>query len=102
MTQPELVQLVMDGFCRTLAHWGFWMGEVARLSGFRAAAEVEAGVGDLAWNIILKRLAQVFGVRIEDGVPRRLTVSAGRSCQNGCIHASGSGRPFNPSRDAIN
>jgi hypothetical protein len=72
MTQPELVQLVMDSFRRTLVHYGFWMGEVAHQVGLRAAAEVEAEAGDLAWNIILKRLAQVLGVQIEEGVPQRL------------------------------
>jgi len=72
LSQPELVLWLMEGFRRTLIHYGCWFREVEYQLGIQRATEIEGEAGDLAWQIILKRLAPLFGFEIEDGVPRAL------------------------------
>jgi hypothetical protein len=72
LTQPELVQWLMEGFRRTLIHYGCWFREVEYQLGIQKATEVEGGAGDLAWSIILKRMAALFGFEAENGVPANL------------------------------
>ncbi|MGA3083329.1 MAG: DUF6125 family protein [Thermodesulfobacteriota bacterium] len=72
LSQPELVQWLMEGFRRTLIHYGCWFREVEYQLGIERAAEIEGEAGDQAWQIILKRLAGLFGFEIENGVPRIL------------------------------
>jgi hypothetical protein len=72
LSHEDLVRSVMDGFRRTIVHYGIWFREVEHQLGTEKAREVEAAAGDLAWSIILKRLAEVLGFAIEDGAPRVL------------------------------
>jgi len=72
LSHDELVKCVMDGFRRTVAHYGIWFREVEHQLGREQAREVEAEAGDAAWEIILKRLAEVLGFEIDNGVPRAL------------------------------
>lgn len=72
LSQPELVQWVMEGFRRTLIHYGCWFREVEYQIGIERACQVEAEAGDASWNIMVKRLASVFGFEVEDGVPATL------------------------------
>jgi hypothetical protein len=71
-SQPELIQWVMEGFRRTLIHYGSWFREVEYQLGMKAAVQVEAEAGDFFWAIMLKRLSKVLGFEIEDGVPKAL------------------------------
>jgi hypothetical protein len=72
LSQPELVQWLMEGFRRALIHYGCWFREVEYQMGIQKATEIEGEAGDLAWPIILKRLSGLFGFEIENGVPRAL------------------------------
>ncbi len=72
LSQDELVRNIMDGVRRTMAHYGIWFREVEHQLGGEKAREVEAEAGDLAWSIILKRLADVLGFEIQDGAPKAL------------------------------
>jgi len=72
LSQPELVQWLMEGFRRTLIHYGCWFREVEYQLGIEKTTEIEGEAGDLAWPIILKRLAGLFGFEIENGIPRTL------------------------------
>jgi hypothetical protein len=72
LSQPELVQWVMEGFRRTLVHYGCWLREVEYQLGMERAVQVESEAGNLAWSIILKRLSSTLGFEIEDGVPKAL------------------------------
>lgn len=69
LSQPELVQWLLEGFRRTLIHYGCWFREVEYQLGIQKAAEIEGEAGDQAWEIILKRMAGLFGFEIQDGVP---------------------------------
>jgi hypothetical protein len=72
LSQEELVRWLMDEFRRALVHYGCWFREVEYQLGIQKASEIEGQAGDLAWQIILKRLAGIFGFEIDDGVPRAL------------------------------
>ncbi len=72
LSQPELVQWLMEGFRRTLIHYGCWFREVEYQLGIEKATEIEGEAGDLAWPIILKRMAGLFGFEIQDGAPEAL------------------------------
>ena len=72
LSKEDLVQWLMEGFRRTLIHYGCWFREVEYQIGIQKATEIEGEAGDLAWQIILKRLASLFGFEVEDGVPRAL------------------------------
>lgn len=73
LSQVELVQWLMEGFRRTLVHYGCWFREVEYQIGIQKATEIEGEAGDLAWQIMLKRLSGLFGFEIDNGVPRPLT-----------------------------
>lgn len=73
LSQAELVQWLMEGFRRTLVHYGCWFREVEYQIGIQKATEIEGEAGDLAWQIMLKRLSGLFGFEIDNGVPRPLT-----------------------------
>lgn len=70
LSQEELIQWLMEGFRRTVIHYGCWFREVEYQIGVQKATEIEGEAGDAACQIILKRLAGLFGFEIEDGVPR--------------------------------
>ncbi len=72
LPRDELVRWVMEGFRRTLMHYGFWFREVQNRVGFDQAVRIEAQAGDQALGIILKRLSSILGFALEDGVPKRL------------------------------
>lgn len=72
LSQAELVPWLIEGFRRTLIHYGCWFREVEYQIGIQGATEIEGKAGDLAWQIILKRLSGLFGFEIEDGIPRSL------------------------------
>lgn len=72
LSQGELARWVMEGFRRTLVHYGCWFREVEYQLGMERAVAVESQAGDAAWNIIVKRLAGLFGFEVEDGVPKAL------------------------------
>ena len=72
LTQEELIVWVMEGFRRTLIHYGCWFREVDYQVGIRRATEIESEAGDLSWQIMIKRLAGLFGFELENGVPKAL------------------------------
>ena len=72
LSQKELVQWLMEGFRRTVIHYGCWFREVEYQIGVQKASRIESEAGDLAWQIILKRLSGLFGFEIEDGVPKAI------------------------------
>jgi hypothetical protein len=72
LSKEELVQWLMEGFRRTLIHYGCWFREVEYQIGIQKATEIEGEAGDLAWQIILKRLSSLFGFEVENGVPSKL------------------------------
>jgi hypothetical protein len=72
LTQEELIAWAMECFRRTLIHYGCWFREVDYQVGIRRATEIESEAGDLSWQIMIKRLAGLFGLELENGVPTAL------------------------------
>lgn len=72
LEQSELIQWVIEGFRRTLVHYGCWFREVEHQFGVEKASHVEFDAGDAALKIIMRRLAAVLGFEEEDGIPRVL------------------------------
>jgi len=76
LSHDQLVQAVLDGFRRTLVHFGLWHREVEHQLGMHNAMEIEAAAGDQFWKIMLKRLGDVLGFEIENGVPKALNAKS--------------------------
>lgn len=72
LSQEELVRWVMEGFRRTLIHYGSWFREVEYQLGMQNAVAVELEAGDLSFAIMMKRLSTILGFELEDGTPRVL------------------------------
>ncbi len=72
LEHDDLVRAVMEGFRRTLAHYAFWFREVEHQLGMTESFKIEAEAGDLFGKIMLKRLADILGFDIENGVPKAL------------------------------
>ena len=72
LPSEELVRWVVEGFRRTLIHYGQWFREVERKFGMEKAVEIEAEAGDRLLGIVLNRLSSVLGFPVDDGLPARL------------------------------
>jgi len=72
LSKDELIRNILDAFRRTLVHYGLWHREVEHQLEQKNASEIEDEAGDMFWNIMLKRLADVLGVEIEDGILKAL------------------------------
>lgn len=72
LSPSELVHWLLEGFRRTVIHYGSWFRETEYQLGMEKAVAIEEEAGDQAWAIILKRMATLFGFEIEDGVPKVL------------------------------
>ncbi len=69
LSKQELVSWIMDAFRRSVVHYGMWYAEVAHQLGPDAANRLEASAGDRGMGIILKRLGEVLGFEMRDGLP---------------------------------
>jgi hypothetical protein len=73
LSQAELVQWVMEGFRRTMVHYGCWFREVEYQLGMKRAVDIETAAGDQSWNIMITRLGKLIGIEVENGVPKALS-----------------------------
>jgi hypothetical protein len=76
LSHDQLVQTVLEGFRRTLVHFGLWHREVEHQLGMHNAMEIESAAGDQFWKIMLPRLAEVLGFEVENGVPKALNTKS--------------------------
>ncbi len=72
VSREELVRWVMEGFRRTLIHYGCWFREVEYQLGMKNAAAVESEAGEVSFGIMLKRLGGILGFEVENGCPKAL------------------------------
>lgn len=72
LSREELVQWVIEGFRRTLVHYGYWFKEVEDRVGFEKACAIEDEAGKRLLGTVLKRLFGILGVPLEGGLPARL------------------------------
>ncbi len=72
LDKEELTLAVLDAFRRTIVHFGLWFKEVEHQLGFPKACEIENAAGSTGWGIMIKRLGDVLGFEVEDGIPKAL------------------------------
>jgi hypothetical protein len=72
LSKEELVQWVIEGFRRTLVHYGYWFKEVENRVGFEDACVIENEAGDRLLGTVLKRLSAIFDIPLEGGLPGSL------------------------------
>ena len=72
MEQEQLVEFVMDFFHRTMVHYTLWFREVEHQLGFEKALGVLKTVRNRGTKIQMKRMSELFGFELENGVPKAL------------------------------
>ncbi len=73
MDNEMLVQMVMDGFRRTVIHYGAWFAEVAHQVGLDKAMAVEDAVWQASVGNQVDRLGKTLNFPTENGIPAVLT-----------------------------
>jgi hypothetical protein len=72
LSNPELIRWIMEGFRRTVIHYGSWFRDVESQLGIQRASKIEAEAGNLSWEMIMNRLSSILGFEMEDGMPKAL------------------------------
>lgn len=65
-------KFIVDMLTRIVVHYGFWFAEVRHQMGMEKAREVLEKATDKSISIGLKRVADVLGFELEDGLPKAL------------------------------
>ncbi len=73
MDNEMLVRMVMDGFRRTVIHYGAWFAEVAHQVGLDKAMAVEDAVWQASVGNQVDRLGKALNFPTENGIPAVLT-----------------------------
>lgn len=73
MDNEMLVRMVMDGFRRTVIHYGAWFAEVAHQVGLDKAMAVEDAVWQASVGNQVDRLGKTLNFPTENGIPAVLT-----------------------------
>ncbi len=72
LSEAQLARHIMDAMRRTLVHYGCWFRETDHQCGTGEAIAAEAEAGDLALEIVLKRLGGILGFELVNGIPSPL------------------------------
>jgi hypothetical protein len=72
LNQEETLRLIGDFLHRIVLHYGLWFNEVRHQMGAARAMETLGEASSRSVSIQLKRLAQVLGIEMIDGVPAPL------------------------------
>lgn len=72
LDQEALVRLAMDLLQRLALHHGMWFNEVKHQMGLEKAFEMYSRASDTSMGIQLKKLSQLFGFQLQDGLPQPL------------------------------
>ena len=70
--QEMLVRIVMDGFRRTMVHYGLWLAQVEHQVGLDQALAVEDEVWQASLGNQMDRLGKTLGFAVENGAPAAL------------------------------
>lgn len=73
LNQPELAQLAIDFLRRSLLHYGLWFNEVQYQLGLEEALKAEAAAFSKLYPIIIKRLSNIIGFKVENDLPCALS-----------------------------
>lgn len=68
-----LGKLAIDFIRRSVLHYGIWFNEVQHQMGLEKALTTEAEVFERYYPIMLKRLAEILGFDIEEGLPAAIS-----------------------------
>jgi len=72
LSQPDLIRCVMEGFHRTLIHYGCWFRDVEHQLGMQRALRIEAEAGIKSLGFLIGQLSLILGFEMEDGIPKPL------------------------------
>jgi hypothetical protein len=73
LSRVELAGLALDFFRRSALHYGMWFNEVQHQLGLEAALQTESEVFPQFFPVALRRLSEVLGFGVEDGLPEALS-----------------------------
>jgi len=74
---PDEVKLdqvaeIADAMRRIIVHYGLWLSECVHQFGLDKALEIERPAGDKSFAIQIKRLSEVLGFELKNGLPAAL------------------------------
>jgi len=72
LAQKDLARLVVDMFHRVMVHHTLWFCQVEYQMGMKKALGVQKDAWTNSYAIQMKRLAEIFGFQMEDGIPKIL------------------------------
>ncbi len=72
LTKPQKVKLILDFWHRTMMHHAIWYGEVMHQFGRQKSLEIMKVAFGNAFKIHMKRLSDVLGFEVEEGMPKNI------------------------------
>jgi hypothetical protein len=72
LNQNEMAKFIVDLLHRTIVHHTLWFNEVEHQLGMPKALELMDEVWHKSYSIQIKRLAEIFGFKLAEGVPAML------------------------------
>ena len=72
LNQSEMARLIMDLLHRTIVHHTLWFREVEHQLGMPKALELMNETWEKSYPIQMRRLSEIFGFDLKDGVPAAL------------------------------
>jgi len=72
LKHEDLARLILDMFHRTIVHYTLWFREVEYQLGMEKALDIMKLALDRSYNVQMKRLSEVLGFQMENGVPKAL------------------------------
>jgi hypothetical protein len=72
LQQEALARLILDFFHRTMVHHTLWFAEVERQMGMKKALDTLGTAWEKSRAVQLKRLSEVLGFEMENGIPKAL------------------------------
>ncbi len=72
LTKKEKIILSFDFMQRTMVHYAMWYAQVRDEFGLERASEIMDEAWQKSFKIQTKRIAKVFDVKLEDGIPKFL------------------------------
>jgi len=67
-----MIRWMIDAFRRTMVHYGYWLKEVEYQYGMDVALDIEKEVGETSFTIQWKRIAKLFNIELQNGIPAAL------------------------------
>ena len=72
MKREDKARFIIDMFNRIVVHYSFWLTEIRHQMGLEKSLEILENATGKSLGIQLKRLSDLFGFEIQDGMPKAL------------------------------